>query len=141
MAAQAHRGSLRCAQPRLPAVPTALAAARPLAHPASSRRIAALAADLTAFDGPCAAPHTALCTIGVRVWRGACRPAHGPRRSLAFNPLTLEEAMQWEGPAEVPVDLILFRWINFHLGKVLLQHLRLAPSSVRLPQPRGTSLC
>ena len=27
--------------------------------------------------------------------------------------------MQWEGPAEVPVDLILFRWINFHLGKVL----------------------
>ena len=35
--------------------------------------------------------------------------------------------MQWEGPAEVPVDLILFRWINFHLGKVLLPRLRLAP--------------
>ena len=50
--------------------------------------------------------------------------------------------MQWEGPAEVPVDLILFRWINFHLGKVLLPRLRLAPSSsVRLPQPRRTSLC
>ena len=77
----------------------------------------------------------------VRVWRGACRPAHGPRRSLAFNPLTLEEAMQWEGPAEVPVDLILFRWINFHLGKVLLPRLRLAPSSVRLPQRRRTALC
>jgi hypothetical protein len=88
---------------------------------------------LTAFDGPCAAPHTALCTIGVRVWRGACRPAHGPRRSLAFNPLTLEEAMQWEGPAEVPVDLILFRWINFHLGKVLL------PLSASLPLLRATA--
>ncbi len=88
-----------------------------------------MAADVTAFDGPCAAPHTALCAIGVRVcvWRGACRPAHGPRRSLAFDPLTLEEAMQWEGPAEVPVDLILFRWINFHLRKVLLPRLRLAP--------------
>ena len=35
--------------------------------------------------------------------------------------------MQWEGPAEVPVDLILFRWINFHLSKVLLPRLRLAP--------------
>jgi hypothetical protein len=42
-------------------------------------------------------------------------PAQGFRRR-AFNPLTLEEVVQWEGPAEVPVDVILFRWLNFQLS-------------------------